>query len=123
MPAIMFLTNVMNKQTENNKQTNCYLKVFYSKTHKFTDKSNSSNTDCIVDTYPRVKLAEHVAKIDTKIMSQIGHISQFFLKNRSKMYKTSMKHLLVHKYPFNNVLCLRIMCKMYVYLKNLYYGC
>ena len=34
------------------------------------------------------------------------------------MYKTSMKHLQVHKYPFNNELSLRIMCKMYVYLKN-----
>ena len=112
MPAIMFLTNVMNKQTENNKHTNCFLNVFYSKTHKFTVKSNSSNTDWIVDSYPQVKSAEHVAKIDTKIMSQIGHISQFFLKNPSKMYKTSMKHLEVHKYPFNNELSLRIMCKM-----------
>ena len=52
MPAIMFLTNVMNKQTENNKQTNCFLNVFYSKTHKITVKTNSSNTDWIVDSYP-----------------------------------------------------------------------
>ena len=34
-----------------------------------------------------------------------------------------MKHLEVHKYPFNNELSLRIMCKMKVYLKILYYGC
>ena len=52
MPAIMFLTNVMNKQTENNKQTNCFFKVFYSKTHKFTVEKNSRNTDWIVDSYP-----------------------------------------------------------------------
>ena len=52
MPAIMFLTNVMNKQTENNKQTNCFLNVIYSKTHKITVKTNSSNTDWIVDSYP-----------------------------------------------------------------------
>ena len=31
MPAIMFLTNVMNKQTENNKLTNCFLKIFIRK--------------------------------------------------------------------------------------------
>ena len=64
----MFLTNVMNKQTENNKHTDCFLHVFYSKTHTFTVKSNSINTDWIADSYPQVKSAEHVAKIDTKII-------------------------------------------------------
>ena len=68
MPAIMFLINVMNKQTENNKHTNCFLNVFYSKTHTFTVKSNSIKTDWIVDSYPQVKSAEHVAEIDTKII-------------------------------------------------------
>ena len=29
--AIMFSTNVMNEQTENNKQTNCFLKIFFRK--------------------------------------------------------------------------------------------
>ena len=29
--AIMFSTNVMNEQTENNKQTNCFLKIFIRK--------------------------------------------------------------------------------------------
>ena len=28
MPAIMFSTNVMDERTENNKQTNCFLKIF-----------------------------------------------------------------------------------------------
>ena len=68
MPAILFLTNVMNKQTEINKHTNCFLNVFYSKTHTFTVKSNSINTDWIVDSYPQVKSAEHVAEVDTKII-------------------------------------------------------
>ena len=29
--AIMFSTNVMNGQTENNKQTNCFMKIFIRK--------------------------------------------------------------------------------------------
>ena len=43
--VIMFSTNVMNEQIENNKQTNCFLKIFIRKTHKFTVKSNSRHTD------------------------------------------------------------------------------
>ena len=31
MPAIMFSTNVVNEKTENNKQTNCYSKIFIGK--------------------------------------------------------------------------------------------
>ena len=39
MPAIMFLTNVMNKQTENNKLTNCFLKIFIRKPKSFPLKA------------------------------------------------------------------------------------
>ena len=47
--AIMFSTDVMNEQTENNiKKNKLFLEKFYSKTHKFTVKSNSRNTDWIV---------------------------------------------------------------------------
>ena len=46
----------MNEQTENNKRTNFSLK-FYSKTHKFTVKNNSRNTDWIVALFPQVKSA------------------------------------------------------------------
>ena len=62
--AIMFSTNVMNEQTENNKQTNCFLKI-----HKFTVKSNS-RTHWLdrQDPFPQVKSAEHMAKINTKII-------------------------------------------------------
>ena len=45
--AIMFSTNVMNEQTENNKQEKLFLENFYFKTHEFTVKSNSRNTDWI----------------------------------------------------------------------------
>ena len=90
----MFSTNVMNKQTENNKQKNCFLTLFYSKTHKFTVKSNSRNTDWIVDSYPQVKSAEHVAKINTKIIClRSGTFPNFFLKTLSKISKKYMKHL------------------------------
>ena len=89
----MFSTNVMNKQTENNKQKNCFLKLFYSKTHKFTVKSNSRNTDWIVDSYPQVKSAEHMAKINTKIIClRSGTFPNFFfensIKNIKKVYET-----------------------------------
>ena len=61
----MFSTNVMDERTENNKQTNGFLENFNSKTHKFTIKSNSRNTDWIMDLFPQVKSAEHMAKINT----------------------------------------------------------
>ena len=90
----MFLTNVMNKQTENNKQTNCFLKLFYSKTHKFTINSNSLNTDWIVDSYPQVKSAEHVAKISTKIIClRSGTFPNFSWKLLKKYLKNYMRHL------------------------------
>ena len=65
MPAIMFLTKDMNKQTENNKQTNCFLKILFENPNVFL-KSNSRNTDWFVDSYPQVKSAEHVAKINSR---------------------------------------------------------
>ena len=37
--AIMFSTNVMNEQTENNKQTNCFLKIFIRKLISLTLKA------------------------------------------------------------------------------------
>ena len=96
MPAILFLTNVMNKQTENNKHTNCFLNVFYSKTHTFTVKSNSINTDWIVDSYPQVKSAEHVAEIDTKI---ICLRSGTFLNFSWKIHQKCIKRLWnIYKY-------------------------
>ena len=62
MPVIMFSTNIVDERTENNKQK-LFLENFYSKTLKFTIKSNSRNTDWIVDLFPQVKSAEHMAKL------------------------------------------------------------
>ena len=52
----------MNKQKTIKK---LFLENFYSKTNTFTIKSNSRNTDWIVDLFPQVKSAEHMAKINT----------------------------------------------------------
>ena len=49
----MFSTNVMDEQT------------MLFQTHKYTIKSNSRNTDWIVDLFQQVKSAEHIAKINT----------------------------------------------------------
>ena len=58
-PAIMFLTN---------RQIVYFVENFHSKTHKFTVKSNSRNTDWIVDPFAQVKSAEYGAKINNKIV-------------------------------------------------------
>ena len=60
--AIIFSTNVMNEQTENNKQTNCFLKIFIR-------KPISLPLEAIHVTLSgsSVKSAEHMAKINTKI--------------------------------------------------------
>ena len=55
----------MDEQTENNKPKQLFLENFYLKTHKFTIKSNSRNTDWIMDLFPQVKSAEHMAKLKT----------------------------------------------------------
>ena len=38
--AIMFSTNVMNEQTEHNKQTNCFLKIFIQKSIRSGSRSH-----------------------------------------------------------------------------------
>ena len=53
----------MNKQKTINKQIVSLRFLF--ETHKFTIKSNSRNTDWIVDPFPQVKSAEQIAKINT----------------------------------------------------------
>ena len=77
----------MNKQKTTNRQTVAW--------KLFTVKSNSRNDDWIVDPFPQVKSAEHMAQINTKnIYLKSGAFPNFFfLKTLSKIYKTSMKHL------------------------------
>ena len=72
----------MDEQTENNKKM--FLENFYSKTNTFTIKSNSRNTDWIVDLFPQVKSAEQRAKINTLIsVSDRAHFP-IYLENSIK---------------------------------------
>ena len=58
------------------------------KTHKFTVKNNSRNTDCIVDPFPQVKSAEYMAKINTKIIClRLGAFPNFSWKLYQKYIK------------------------------------
>ena len=64
--------------------------------------------------FTQVNSLEHIAKkILTLNLPLIGRISQFFFKTLSRIYKTSRKHLKIHKFSFNNVHSLSIMYKIY----------
>ena len=89
-------------------------------------KSNSENTIWIVDPFTQVKSAEHMAKFNTKSISNRGTFCNFSLAPKRKIYKTSMKHLKIHKFPFKNVIVLAsIECKMYLKIQQKlhYLGC
>ena len=75
----------MNKQktTETDK---LFLENFYSKTHKFTIKSNSRNTDWIVDLFPQVKSAKHMAKLYLISVSDRAYFP-IYLENSIKNFK------------------------------------
>ena len=77
------------------------------------------NTIWIVDPFTQVKSAEHIAKFNTKSISNRGTFCNFSLAAKRKIYKTSMKHLKLHKFPFKNViLFLAIECKMYLKIQQ-----
>ena len=65
-----------------------------------------------MDPLTQVKSAEHMAKFNTKSISNWGTFCNFSLAPKRKIYKTSMKHLKIHKFPFKNVIVLAIECKM-----------
>ena len=69
-----------------------------------------------MDPFTQVKSAEHMAKFNTKSISNRGTFCNFSLAPKRKIYKTSMKHLKIHKFPFKNVIVLAIECKK-MYLK------
>ena len=52
-----------------NIQINYFLKICYSKTHKFTLNCNSRNTNWFVDLFTQVKSAEIMAKFNLKSVS------------------------------------------------------
>ena len=47
---------------------------------------------------------EHMAKFNTKSISNWGTFCNFSSAPKRKIYKTSMKHLKIHKFPFKNVI-------------------
>ena len=47
-----------------------------------------------------------------------GTFCNFSLAPKRKSYKTSMKHLKIHKFPFKNVIVLAIECKMYLKIQQ-----
>ena len=55
-----------------------------------------------------------MAKFNTKSISNQGTFCNFSLAPKRKIYKTSIKHLKIHKFPFKNVIVLAIECKMYL---------
>ena len=69
-----------------------------------------------VDPFTRVKSTEHMAKFSTKSISNRGTFCNFSLAPKRKKFKTSMKKLKIHKFPFKNVIVLAIECKK-MYLK------
>ena len=82
MSAIMFSTNAMKQQTDK-----LVLENIYSKTHKFTRPLKAIHvtlTAWIVDPFPQVKSAEHMAKNNTKIIFSDRSHFPIFLENCPK---------------------------------------
>ena len=65
-----------------------------------------------------VHASEHMAKFNTKSISNRGTFCNFSLAPKRKIYKTSMKHLKIHKSPFKNIIVLAIECKMYLKIQQ-----
>ena len=71
-----------------------------------------------MDPLTQVISAKHMAKFNTKSISNQGTFCNFSLAPKRKIYKTSMKHLKIHKFPFKNVIVLAIECKMYLKIQQ-----
>ena len=71
-----------------------------------------------MDPFTQVKSAEHMAKFNTKSISNWATFCNFSLAPNRKIYKTSMKHLKIDKFPFKNVIVLAIDCKMYLKIQQ-----
>ena len=93
------------------------MKIFI-KSKKLILESNSENTIWIVDPFTQVTSAKHTAKFNTKSISNQGTFCNISLAPKRKIYKTSMKHLKIHKFPFKNVIVLAIECKMYLKIQQ-----
>ena len=72
----------------------------------------------MVDPFTQVKSAKHMANFNTKSISNQGTFCNFSLAPKRKIYKTSMKHLKIHKFPFKDVIVLAIECTMYLKIQQ-----
>ena len=70
-----------------------------------------------MDPFTQVKSAEHMWLL-TKPISNRDTFCNFSLAPKRKIYKTSTKHLKIHKFPFQNVIVLAIQCKMYLKIQQ-----
>ena len=71
-----------------------------------------------MDPFTQVKSAEHMAKFNTKSISNWGTFCNFSLAPKREIYKTSMKYLKIHKFSFKNVIALAIERKMYLKIQQ-----
>ena len=71
-----------------------------------------------MDPFTQVKSAEHMAKFNTKSISNRGTFCNFSLAPKRKIYKMSMKHLKIYKFPVENVIVLATECKMYLKIQQ-----
>ena len=71
-----------------------------------------------MDPFTQVTSAKHMAKFNTKSISNQGTFCNFSLAPKRNIYKTSMKHLKIHKFPFKNVIFLAVECKMYLKIQQ-----
>ena len=71
-----------------------------------------------MDPFTQVKSAEHIAKFNKKSISNRNTFCNFSLALKRKIYKTSMKHLKIHKFSLKNVIVLAIECKMYLKIQQ-----
>ena len=100
--------NTVQQQTEK-----LFLEKFYLKTHQLIFKSNSRNTNSLVDPFTQVKWWQNSTQI-----SSLGAQADL------KMYKTSLQYWQIHKFAFENVIFLTIENKIYLWFsKTSLLGC
>ena len=59
-----------------------------------------------MDAFTLAKLADHMAQFNTKSISNRSTFCNFSLAPKRKIYKTSMKHIKRHNFPFQKRNCL-----------------
>ena len=96
----------MNEQTQNNRQRSHFLKILFL----FN----------IQKVNPLKPFGKHYLDRGSVHASEISwaHGKIQHKIHPEKIYKMSMKHLKIHKFPFKNVIVLAIECKMYLKIQQ-----